>query len=94
MSLTAYRLWTYALVQRSLVLKGFALTRTVANPARTATTDATTSAYLPTPSWFEHLFHNPRHGGQSTVPTGKLPDSRLRHCWVLRTAHERGPWPV
>jgi hypothetical protein len=26
-------------------------------------------------------------------PGDPAPDARRRHCWVMTTAHERGPWP-
>jgi hypothetical protein len=32
-------------------------------------------------------------GSNRRYPREKPPDSTIRHCWVLRTAHERGPWP-
>lgn len=32
-------------------------------------------------------------GGNKRYPRDPAPDARRRHCWVLATAHERGPWP-
>lgn len=39
------------------------------------------------------MFYNPQHGEQSKYPSAKPPNGVMRHCWVLRTAHARGPWP-
>ncbi|MEV0802724.1 hypothetical protein AB0I34_33875 [Kribbella sp. NPDC050281] len=32
-------------------------------------------------------------GTNRRYPREPPPDSRRRHCWVMRTARERGPWP-
>ena len=32
-------------------------------------------------------------GSNRRYPREPPPDARRRHCWVLGTAHERGPWP-
>jgi hypothetical protein len=32
-------------------------------------------------------------GTNKRYPREPPPDARRRHCWVLGTAHERGPWP-
>jgi hypothetical protein len=32
-------------------------------------------------------------GGNKRYPRDPAPDARRRHCWVLATANERGPWP-
>jgi hypothetical protein len=32
-------------------------------------------------------------GSNRRYPREPPPDHRRRHCWVLGTAYERGPWP-
>jgi hypothetical protein len=32
-------------------------------------------------------------GGNKRYPRYPGPDNSRRHCWVLATANERGPWP-
>jgi hypothetical protein len=32
-------------------------------------------------------------GGNKRYLRAKAPSSTVRHCWVLRTAEERDPWP-
>lgn len=32
-------------------------------------------------------------GSNKRYPRQPAPDARRRHCWVLATATERGPWP-
>lgn len=39
------------------------------------------------------MFYRGFMGGNRRYPRYPGPDAARRHCWVLATATERGPWP-
>jgi hypothetical protein len=39
------------------------------------------------------MFYRGCMGGNRRYPREPPPELLRRHCWVMRTAHEQGPWP-